>query len=131
MFLYSENGNFKLPDITMYGGDTTPWYISIMKQDGTPYPFGSLTGSSAKLFLSPYALSVGIGNDAQAAEPVLTKSGTVTGDPDGNGTILFTMERADTIDLRGKYLYQIEISRDDDLRVLQGVVTIRPNINRA
>lgn len=130
MFLYGENGSVKLPDITMYGGDTTPWSITISKQDGSPYPFESLAGSTAKLFFSPYALSVGMNNSAEAAEPVLTKEGTVTSDPDGTGTVLFSMTKDDTIDLRGKYLYQIEISRDSDLRVLQGVVTVRPNINK-
>lgn len=130
MFLCEEQGGYKLPDVSMYGGDTTPWSIIIVKQDGTPYPFASLTGSAAKLALTPYAISTGLGANAESIAPVLVKTGTVTSDPSGTATVLFSLTKADTINLRGKYIYQVELSKDSELRVLQGFVTIKQNINR-
>lgn len=130
MYQGGEYGSYKLPDITIYGGDTTPWSIVIVKQSGIPYPYDMLSGSTARLTLTPYALSIGLGADAEAIAPVLTKTGTVTRDPRGAGTVLFTMAKGDTLNLRGKYIYQIEIAKGDELRVLQGVATIRQNINR-
>lgn len=130
MFICGEHGGYKLPEVTMYGGDTTPWSVLIVKQNGNPYPFESLTGSTAKMTFTPYAISAGLGANAEAIAPVLTKTGTMTSDPSGIGTVLFTMTKEDTISMRGKYIYQVEISKENELRVLQGIVTIKQNINR-
>lgn len=129
-YLCGENGGASLPEVTMYGGDTTPWSFLITNQDGSPYPSDSLSGSEAKLTMAPYAVSSGLGSAAVAIPPVMTKTGSVSSDPSGVGTVLFYLTKEDTIDLRGKYIYQVEVSKDDDMRVLQGIVTIKQNINR-
>lgn len=131
MFSCEKFGEGNLPDFTMYGGDTTPWSILLLKQSGHSYPYTSLMGSTAKLTLIPYTVSRGLGAQAEGISPVLTLTGTVTSSPDGTGTVLFTPSKSDTIGLRGKYTYQVEIVKDNELRVEQGTVTIKQNINRA
>lgn len=130
MFLCNNYDAGKLPDITMYAGDTTPWSIVLMKQNGNPYPYAALTGCTAILTFMPYAVTNGIGSNVNVVPPVLTIQGTITNDPEGTGTALFVFTPEDTGTLRGKYIYQVEVHNEDDRRICQGFVTIKQNINR-
>lgn len=127
----SCNATMNLPDMLICGGDTTPWEIAILKEDGSPYPYEKLEGGSAVLTFSPYMSGAGMGADALVSEPEMTKNGEITEDENGNGLLVFSFSKADTADLQGKFLYQIEISYGSSLRVLQGTITIRANISRA
>lgn len=130
-FICDEYQAGKLPDISIYAGDTTPWSVTLVKKNGNPYPYAALTGADAKLTFMPYSVTNGVGSNVNIMPPVLCIEGAITNDPQGTGTALFTMESSDTIDLHGKYIYQVEIKNDDDVRICQGFVTIKHNINRA
>ena len=138
MFLCDDYNNGRLPerlpDITMYAGDTTPWSIVVFKPNGNPYPFASLEGSTCRIVFMQYSVTNGLNAHVRIVDPVLTKEGTLTNDPAGTGIARFEMTTEDTIGLRGKYIYQVTIGNNsgdkDDNRVRQGLVTIFQNIDR-
>ena len=120
----------RLPDILMCGGDATPWRVRLMTASGSPVSSSDVDGATAELAISRYGLVSGLGGDAVLPEPDATADGSVETDESGNVYVLFTLDPGDTEELRGKYLYQITIDLGDGPRVCQGVLTIRPNINR-
>lgn len=130
MFLCNNFDAGKLPDITIYAGDTTPWNVTIVKKNGDPYPFSELEGSTAVFTLTPYTATSGMGANAVPVEPVLILNGEVSGSMNDIGVATFSPSRTDTLELRGKYVYQIEILNGNEARVGQGSLTIKPN-NRA
>ena len=117
-----------LPDIEMYGGDTLPWEVTLVREDGSPFSFEAASECSAKLTLVPLKATVGIGNNANTLTPVLSKNGVFRETLSNGSIVLFEFTKNDTKLLRGKYLYQIEITRDNDLRVCQGHIYIKQNI---
>lgn len=131
MFLCDKYDAARLPDIEVYGGDTTPWSIQLIKPDGGDFPYDSLTGCTAVLTFTPFAIGAGYNAMTSTITPVLQLEGTITGSPDGTATVLFNFSTADTFGLRGKYLYQVEISNGEDTRIGQGCVIIKQNINRS
>lgn len=119
-----------LPDIEMYGGDTTPWEVTLMCNDGTRFSADVSKGFAVTLTLTPFKASSGFGNNANTIPPILTKTGIVETKA-GEGTIVtFEFEENDTKGLRGKFIYQIEIRQDENLRICQGSIYIKQNINR-
>lgn len=120
----------KLPDIEMYGGDTVPWEISLVRDDGTECLSSAAEDCTCTLTFSPFKVTTGLGGRAAAVAPLLTKTGTVKETLDGSATVVFGFEASDTVNLRGKFLYQIEVAHNTDLRVAQGHVYIKQNINR-
>lgn len=130
MFLCDNNASERLPEVIIYGGDTTPWNFNIIQKNGNPYPYASLSSSTAVLSLAPYAISMGIGSDAEITEPELSIDGTIIDNGDGGAIAKFVFESDSTINLRGKYVYQVEIKTGGDKRILQGLLTIKQNINR-
>lgn len=120
----------KLPDIEIYGGDTVPWEVTLIRDDGTSCPSSAAENFSCTLTFSPFKVTTGLGGKAISAAPLLTKKGTIKETSDGGAAAVFDFATQDTIDLRGKFLYQIEISNGDDLRIAQGHIYIRQNINR-
>lgn len=121
---------YTLPDIEMYGGDTAPWEVKLVKQDGTEFIVDMTPGFSAVLTLSTLKTISGMGNNAVVASPVLTKEGVYQVASDGSMALVFDFEENDTKHLRGKFTYQIEIRNDEQLRICQGELYIRQNINR-
>lgn len=130
-FLCDNHSPEKLPDVTIYGGDTAPWNVNVIQQNGNPFPYTSLSGATALLTFTPYAISMGLGGDSDSIDPILSVDGTVEEGEDSGTNIVFNLTYSDTVNLRGKYVYQIEISKGNDRRVLQGFVTIKQNINRS
>lgn len=130
MFLCDNHTIDRLPDITIYGGDTAPWNVSVIQQNGNIFPYASLTGAEAMLTLTPYAVSMGLNDNSSTVEPVLSTLGTIEEDEESGARIVFSLTYGDTVNLRGKYIYQVEITKDGGRRVLQGFVTIKQNINR-
>lgn len=116
----------KLPDIGMYGGDTVPWEIALIRDDGTRLPSSEASGYQCKLTFSPFSH----GANAASTSPSLTKLGTIQAGTDGNAQVVFSFATQDTINLRGLFLYQIEIIHGADMRVAQGRLHIWQNINR-
>lgn len=119
-----------LPDVDMYGGDTTPWEISLVKDDGSAFVIDQGADCTATLTLTPLKATTGLGNNAAALPPMLTKAGVMEATASGGTAATFTFVEEDTKSLRGKYLYQIEVRHGTDLRVGQGNLYIKQNINR-
>lgn len=115
-----------LPDVEMYGGDTQPWEIALMHDNGTPYVLSETSGFTATLTISPFTVSV----YSATISPVVTKDGRIGVDDDGYAVVLFEPTSSDTISMRGKFIYQVAISGNDGrLRVGQGKLVIKPNNN--
>ena len=114
-----------LPDIEMYGGDTTPWVVTPVKEDGTTFLFDTLSECNAILTITPFKASMGMNSNASALTPILSKNGVVN-----SQTFIFSFTMNDTKDLRGKFIYQIELHHEDDSRYCQGVLYIKQNTNR-
>lgn len=119
-----------LPDIEMYGGDTLPWEVTMIRDDGSKYSVDTASECSSTLTFTPLKATTGLGGNANAVAPILKKAGEVIATPDGYSTILFSFNQSDTKSLRGKFLYQIEIRYRDELRLCQGHIYIKQNINR-
>jgi len=119
-----------LPDIEMYGGDTLPWEVVLVRDDGSKFSADTASECTATLTLMPLKATTGIGANANAIAHIFQKIGEVRPTLDGSSIVLFMFNENDTKGLRGKFLYQIEIKHDDDLRICQGYLYIKQNINR-
>lgn len=119
-----------LPDIEMYGGDTVPWEVTLIHEDGGKYTIDGAKDFLCTLTITPFKVTTGLGGRASPVTPVLTKSGSLKQTLDESATVIFPFDIADTIGLRGKFLYQIEITYGTDLRAAQGHLYIKQNINR-
>ncbi len=121
----------RLPDIVMYGGDTTPWVVNLIKETGELYTVSdnlANTFNTASLYFMPYGITTGAASDAYIFEPILTVEGSMETDDDGYPIVVFYFTPENTSILRGKYVYQVEISGATELRLAQGVVTIKQNV---
>lgn len=114
-----------LPDVEMYGGDTTPWAITMVESGGKPLPYSELSNCEAILTFVPFKASVGMNTYTQPSEVFLKVNGALN---DG-GFFIFSFEKKDTLKLRGKYVYQIEFRSGEDSRLAQGVLYVRQNID--
>lgn len=124
-----------LPAIEMYGGDTTPWEITLVRKDGSKVAYDG-TGEDCAVTIQFAPLNTaGKFGHAPTITPVLSKAATLSRIEANGGTLAtFTFTRDDTINLWGKFIYQIDVNWPDPntqgLRVLQGTVTIMQNVNR-
>lgn len=110
----------KLPSIEMYGGDTTPWEIVLLNENHHPYTLDSVDGYSCTLTMVPFAASYGTSEYAAAAKPVLSKVGTmILSTLTKAVTVSFEFDIADTLLLRGKYTYQIEVFHNQERLVVK------------
>lgn len=116
-----------LPEITVYAGDTTPWVIRLIKEDGAPlFSDEDVENATCTLTIFPSAVA-NISQDS-GEEAVLEKEDIqVTLDLQGNSFVTFNFDVADTAELYGKYLYQIDVDNGVDKRVSQGFVTFKQN----
>lgn len=119
-----------LPEVEIYGGDTTPWEILLTKRDGTALPIDQGADCTAVFSLTPLKTISGLGDNAVTVAPMLTKSGEMQDSGDGGTSCIFTFAEDDTKSLRGKFIYQIEVRNGSDLRIGQGTLYVRQNINR-
>lgn len=118
-----------LPDVEIIGGDTTPWEIVITDADGSAYSGDDLSSATCVLSIAPFKVTTSIGYDAPAVTPTVLISGTVTVD-DSGPYMTFTPTREQTLNLRGKFLYQITLKNGSDYRHGQGYLMIRQNADR-
>lgn len=119
-----------LPEIEMYGGDTSEWEITLVRDGNKPISYQFASACSVVLTIVPLTVTSGLGNNSTAVTPLLTKNATITQGQDGSAIVVFHFTAADTINLRGKFIYQIEVQQSTKLRICQGRVYIKQNINR-
>lgn len=122
-----DTGIQVLPEIQMYGGDTTSWRFYMQHTTHSYYTLDETVGYSATAYIIPYFMQTGVGVNGT---PVLTKTATLK-EFDGSAAAVFEFTTADTINLGGKYIYQIEFVFGTEKRIGQGNLYIHPNINRA
>ena len=120
----------KLPDIEMYGGDTTPWELELMNETNAQLAFSMGSDCVATLTFTPVKTTTGMSANAVTVAPLVTKTGNAKETATGGTAISFSFSESDTKHLRGKFLYQIEIRNGPDLRIGQGTLYIKQNINR-
>jgi hypothetical protein len=120
---------YSLPDIEMYGGDTTSWEISLVREDGTVFDISTNTDCTCTLTLRPYGVKSAVSN-VNVVRPIWTHIGTIYNDTARDKTyIRFDFSPEDTIDLRGKFVYQVDVRFGTEVRICQGVLNIKQNIN--
>lgn len=107
-----------LPDIEMYGGDTTPWYIQLVHGSGIGFTYSEASGYTSRLTITPY---IGGGY-------VVQKTGTISSYGSGGAAAVFTFAENDTKSLFGKYIYQVEFINGSEKRIGQGTLVIRRNV---
>lgn len=121
--------SYSLPDIEMYGGDTTPWEIFMVYEDGTNFTVGSGTQCTCSLTLSPFVIKSTLSNGGSSVPKIWTHQGTIRRDAElGTLSAVFDFVPEDTINLRGKFVYQVDVSFGDDIRVCQGILNIKQNV---
>lgn len=120
----------RLPDLEIYGGDTTPWEVPLLNEDRSPCDIEDASLFTFTLTMTPLGVTSGLGDSSIAVSPSLTKQGEVTAASGGGSFVSFSFSKNDTKDLRGKYIYQIEAVSGDVARVCQGHIYIKANNNR-
>lgn len=128
-----SNGCFaaqKLPDIEIYGGDTTPWEIVLMRDNNTIFDYTSGEQCSVILTVTQSKTSTGQSAGAVLVAPIFTKHGAIQSTATGGTIAIFSFADVDTKHLRGKYTYQIEVQFENELRIGQGSLYVKQNMNR-
>lgn len=118
-----------LPNITMYGGDTTPWEITLVRENGANFSIAEGAECSATLTVVPFE-SASMVSNAAGVTPALTKRGISAATSAGGTAVTFNFAENDTKELQGKFLYQVEVRYASDLRIGQGNLFIKQNINQ-
>lgn len=119
-----------LPDIIMYGGDTEPWRIEYKKQTGSVYAQDILDECVCVLHMAPFSQSAYICEE-KLLVPALSKTASLSLSETGRLVADFSFSIPDTLNLRGKFVYQISLSyADTEMWVGQGHLVIKPNANR-
>lgn len=121
-----ETGIQILPDVHMFGGDTTPWRCYLKHASGAGYTVDDAVGYTVTMYILPYYMQSGFN---VSGEPILSMNGVIE-DVNGFAAAIFEFEASDTISLAGKYIYQIEVNFGREKRLGQGSLYIRPNIYR-
>lgn len=115
---------YTLPTIDFVGGETQDFMFNVyFYKNGRPF---SLTGCTANFAIVSFTNKMG--------KPILTKSMEAIFNNDGtiNNVLTVTLEPKETVELCGKYIYQIQIQDiDGDVEIpKQGLLYITNNINR-
>lgn len=120
-----------LPYIEIHGGDTQPWVIDFVHENGTGYAFAEVNDYSAKLTITPISYDCYGTGGAYVLSPILTIAGRLGVSDSGYANVTFDFNTDDTRYICGKYIYQVEISYGEKLRVYQGRLLIKPNTGGA
>lgn len=118
----------RLPDIERYGGDTTPIIIEVVDPQGAPYHSEDLENATFNLTAVPYGVSAATGNNYSSITPALDIEGELETGDNGEAIIVFAMSEEQTLSMRGKYIYQVDIFNGEETRPLQGRLDVRQNI---
>ena len=120
----------KLPDIEIYGGDTTPWEVVLMRDSNMTFEYENGAQCSVVLTVTQSKTSTGQSAGAVLLSPLLTKNGAIQSTAAGGSVAIFSFTDTDTKPLRGKYTYQIEVRFENELRIGQGSLYVKQNMNR-
>ena len=115
---------YTLPTIDFVGGETQGFmFNTFFYKNRRPF---SLTGCTANFAIVSFTNKMG--------KPILTKPMEAIFNDDGtiNNVLIVTLEPKETVELCGKYIYQIQIQDiDGDVEIpKQGLLYITNNINR-
>lgn len=117
---------YSLPEIDFVGGSSADLIFNVYGKQDNPQPFG-LTGCVANFAVIDYVNKTG--------EPVISKQmGTrMNGDNTAYNVLFVELKPKDTLELFGKYIYQITIkdSNSDVDIPQQGILYIHNNINKS
>lgn len=112
---------YTLPELTFVGGKTQELRFNLKDTNGEPY---NASGSTVNFSICDYSYKTGA--------PILSLTPSLIADESGMANSLYvTITSEDTINLFGKYIYQITII-DISGRVEipnQGIMNITKNIN--
>jgi len=114
---------FNLPDISFIGGTYKEFIYEVEHADTLERI--NIENATCVLTIKSYT--------NRGSSPALVKNGAVYKEPDDEFAyrFRFIIDSVDTINLDGKYFYQIDIvDEDGDTTVAQGLMFIRRNINR-
>ena len=123
--MLNEYNPYTLPEICFVGGETQDLAFHIYFYIGNrPY---SLSGRTANFSIVSFRNKTGT--------PILTKEMDVRFDNTGavNNVLTVTLAPTETVDLSGKYIYEIQIKDiDGDVEIpKQGILYITNNINKS
>lgn len=112
---------YTLPELTFVGGKTQELRFNLKDTDGQPY---NASGATVDFSICDYSYKTGA--------PILSLTPTLIADENGIADMLYvTISPEDTLNLFGKYIYQItiiDISGRVDIPN-QGIMNITKNIN--
>lgn len=116
---------YLLPTIDFVGGVSEDLMFNVYYNADDPEPF-NLTGCSANFSIVNYMNKTG--------KPMVSKSMSIRLNEEGTiqNVLYVSLAPADTVDLAGKYIYQISV-RDIDSNAdipHQGIIYIHNNINK-
>lgn len=117
---------YSLPEIDFVGGSTADLIFNVYGKREDPQPYG-LTGCVANFSVINYVNKTG--------EPIISKQMGVrmNGDNTAYNVLYVELKPSDTLDLFGKYIYQITIKDADNNADIpqQGIIYIHNNINKS
>lgn len=115
----------RLPDVEIYGGDTTPWVIKLTDGDGKGYLEDDFQDYTFTLTAVPHERNI----RTVDIPPAMTVVGELQIATDNTVVVLFMPPAGKTALMKGKYIYQIQASNGTDIHIMQGKLTVRQNID--
>lgn len=120
----------KLPEISMIGGDCTDWEFTLIRKNGSTFYIEQGVECTATLTVVPFDSVASPAGYINTQEIILQKTATFSETSSGGTAAVFEFEEADTKELYGKFIYQVEVHHGDDVRIGQGDLCIQYNINQ-
>jgi len=116
---------YTLPTIDFVGGETQDLAFHVYFYENRK-PFG-MAGCSANFAIVSYMNKIGVPIVTKTMNAIMNEEGTV------DNVLTVTLEPSETVDLYGKYIYQITIKDvAGDVEIpKQGILIITNNINKA
>ena len=120
-----------LPELYMYGGSSFQIDAIPYEDDGSRMSEQNASQCTATLSVSYLSTISGLGNNGTRVPPVLIKSGNMELDDHNDPFFQFLLIPSDTVNLRGKFIYQISVENGNSAAaVSQGLLNIRMNNNQ-
>lgn len=115
---------YTLPTIEFVGGQTQDLMFNVFFYNGR-LPF-ALAGCTANFAIVSFTNKMGAPILTKPMEAILNSEGTV------NNVLTVTLEPKETVELYGRYIYQIQIQDiDGDIEIpKQGILYVTNNINK-
>ena len=110
--------NLRLPTIEMVAGDTCPFIFNL--QDIT----------QANIFTNRCTAYFSISSYINETDSPLWQTSKILETIDEDGDLIFEPAAKDTVDLRGKYVYQLHLSNDTHSEIYNGFLIVHPNRNK-